>query len=207
MLWNSNKFTLTSWWHMEGVVIANGLWGTDRIPCCILNIYASCPLEERIDLWGRLKLVIDQNIGECICLVGDFNSVCYEHERNEMDKQLTGGIFGRSTTLSLALVYSIFPSMDANIRAIDQMASVRAAWRFLVHNEWLKKWPDSIQKGLPRAISDHCPLLLETTSVDWGPRPFRFLNVWLQHPTFKDFVANTWNSIDIDGWAGVAKEK
>lgn len=48
ILWNPNKFTCSSWWHMEGVVIVNGFWGNDGQRCCILNIYAPCLLEDRI---------------------------------------------------------------------------------------------------------------------------------------------------------------
>lgn len=43
---------------MGGVVIINGHWGPDRTDCCIINVYAPCSLEERIELWDRLNSVI-----------------------------------------------------------------------------------------------------------------------------------------------------
>lgn len=80
--------------------------------------------------------------------------------------------------------------------------------RFLVNTEWLSNWPHSIHKGLPRSVSDHCPIPLDTKIIDWGPRPFRFVKAWTTHPGFKEFVDNTWKSAEVVGWGGfVVKEK
>ena len=42
--------------------------------------------------------------------------------------------------------------------------------------EWLGvyKWK---QWGLPRLLSDHCPVVLSEIDKDWGPKPFRILDV------------------------------
>lgn len=47
--------------------------------------------------------------------------------------------------------------------------------RFLLHPRWLEKFRFKLW-GLPRLVSDHCPLLLKDDERNWGPRPFRFLN-------------------------------
>ena len=54
---------------------------------------------------------------------------------------------------------------------------------FLLSPEWvqfldLKVW------GLPRIVSNHCPIILMEDSRDWGPRPFRFINAWCLDPRF-----------------------
>ncbi|XP_073263045.1 uncharacterized protein [Populus alba] len=42
----------------------------------------------------------------------------------------------------------------------------------------------------PRGLSDHCQLLLQSPEVDWGWKPFHFINCWLSHPSFlTDFEA------------------
>lgn len=73
-IWDAEKFMVQSQWHMEGVVVVNGLWGLDKFQCCLINVYASCLLPERLDLWDRLRSVILQNQGICLCMAGDFNS-------------------------------------------------------------------------------------------------------------------------------------
>ncbi|XP_028082409.1 uncharacterized protein LOC114283731 [Camellia sinensis] len=38
--------------------------------------------------------------------------------------------------------------------------------------------------GLPRTVSDHCPIVLKEDNRDWGPKPFRFMNCWVLHSDF-----------------------
>lgn len=81
----------------------------------------------------------------------------------------------------------------------------RANWsridRFLVHHEWIQNFSLKLW-GLPRQLSNHCPIILMEDDRDWGPRPFRFLNAWLLHPKFIPFVKQNWSEMNIEGWAG-----
>jgi hypothetical protein len=45
-------------------------------------------------------------------------------------------------------------------------------------------------------------LVLRYNNVDWGPRPFRFNNHWLQHKNFKVFVEEVWRYQPCEGWMG-----
>ncbi|RVX11355.1 hypothetical protein CK203_019696 [Vitis vinifera] len=36
----------------------------------------------------------------------------------------------------------------------------------------------------------------------WGPTPFRFENMWLQHPSFKECFSTWWRSFQGNGWEG-----
>ena len=58
--------------------------------------------------------------------------------------------------------------------------------RFLYSNEWELSFPQSLQEVLPRWTSDHWPIVLDTNPFKWGPTPFRFENMWLQHHNFKE---------------------
>jgi hypothetical protein len=61
---------------------------------------------------------------------------------------------------------------------------------------------------LDRDIADHCPLLLCYSLADWGPKPFRFNNFWLQNKDFKDIVTQAWGSQAFEGWMGfILKER
>ncbi|XP_028122358.1 uncharacterized protein LOC114319532 [Camellia sinensis] len=59
--------------------------------------------------------------------------------------------------------------------------------RVLVDPQWLEVFNLKLW-GLPRLISDHCPLLLMEDDRDWGPKPFRVINAWSLHPSFPAFV-------------------
>ncbi|CAL5336186.1 unnamed protein product [Camellia sinensis] len=72
--------------------------------------------------------------------------------------------------------------------------------RFLLDPVWLERYKFK-QWGLPRVISDHCPVLLMEDGRDWGPKPFRFINAWTSHPQFKKEVEKVWEEVQIQGWA------
>lgn len=73
--------------------------------------------------------------------------------------------------------------------------------RFLVHREWMQNFTLKLW-GLPRQLSDHCPIILMEDDRDWGPRPFRYLNAWLLHPKFLPFVKQSWSGMNVEAWAG-----
>jgi len=71
--------------------------------------------------------------------------------------------------------------------------------RVLVSKEWLDFWPNSQQFVLNRAILDHCAVILKEVLVDWGPKPFRCLDVWQKDSRFKEFVSLSWSSYKVGG--------
>lgn len=209
VLWNAEKFNCSSWWFMEGAVVVNGFWGRERVRCCIISVYALSLLEERLSLWERLISVVHQFEDYCICLGGDFNSVRYEDERsgtsntiNRRDIRAFDEFICEANLIDLPLHGRKYTWYRPNGRCKSRLD------RFLVNNTWLANWPNSFQKGLPRSVSDHCPLSLEVTCIDWGPKPFMFINAWMEHPDFKECVLNSWRNADLHGWGGyVVKEK
>ncbi|XP_058767454.1 uncharacterized protein LOC131641157 [Vicia villosa] len=50
-----------------------------------------------------------------------------------------------------------------------------------------------------RDISYHTPIWLKTEKVDWGPKPFRFNNVWFKHEGFNSFIKEDWAKLKIEG--------
>lgn len=65
---------------MNVALIVNGLWGNERLHCCIINVYAPCVLSKKEDLWDRLASVINPSFTSCLCVTGDFNSIRRESE-------------------------------------------------------------------------------------------------------------------------------
>lgn len=208
-MWDDDIFCKISSWHLHGALIVNGFWRRDGTRVCIINVYASCAAHERIDLWDSLRMVVEQNVGICICVIGDFNIV------RRVDERV--GISSRSESREM----EIFDSFIDRSNLIELSISGKAfTWyrpdgtckskldRILVNDEWLEKWPESVAKGMDRSLSDHCPIILDMSSKNWGPRPFHFFNAWLSHPGFDSFVEERWRSYAVSGRAGfVLKEK
>ncbi|XP_022014806.1 uncharacterized protein LOC110914313 [Helianthus annuus] len=72
--------------------------------------------------------------------------------------------------------------------------------RFLVNSEFFNAWPEACFKALPCRWSDHCPIILSTKPINFGARPFRVFNSWLDKEGFKEVVVNACAEFVNDGW-------
>ncbi|MCI22763.1 transposon TX1 putative protein [Trifolium medium] len=80
--------------------------------------------------------------------------------------------------------------------------------RVLVSDKWWKDCGAVSLWGLKRDVSDHCPLIVRYDGFDWGPKPFRFNNHWLNNKDFSKLVEREWSSFQVDGrMSFVLKEK
>ncbi|KAL8483361.1 hypothetical protein ACS0TY_026168 [Phlomoides rotata] len=192
-LWNSDIFSKTSSWDTNGMLVINGHFTADGMRGVLINVYASCSYAEKRELWENINLVIDQYREACICVAGDFNAVRVPEERvgrgenGDTRDMANFDIFIKQCNLV------DMPLSGRHSHGTEQMV--------LVNSDWIVRWPRQVLKGLKRTISDHCPIYLEGSYKDWGPRPFRIVNAWVKHPQFKEFCASKWNSYQVDGWA------
>jgi hypothetical protein len=80
--------------------------------------------------------------------------------------------------------------------------------RFLLSDGFIASQGISSQWIGNRDISDHSPIWLVSSIVNWGPKPFRVINGWMEHPDFYSFVENAWKGFSVRGKkAYVLKEK
>lgn len=178
--WDTNWFSMTSIHKTEQALYWFGIFSSLQFPLCIINIYASCLLTTRALLWEELKSEIPLIPSLFIC-AGDFNEILHSSERSS-------GHLITSTS-------SAFISMMDSVGALDlSVGGSKYTWfgpgsqalrldRFLLSPELLSSFNNLTQKCFPRGALDHRPLLLAEEDVDWGPKPFRFINCWLSHPS------------------------
>ncbi|KAK3205182.1 hypothetical protein Dsin_019228 [Dipteronia sinensis] len=73
-----------------------------------------------------------------------------------------------------------------------------AAWSrldlFLISPILLSWLPNLRQRGLPRSVSDHNPIVLDIPKKDWGPTSFRFFNCWLDNKNKMEDMKSGWKS-------------
>lgn len=63
---------------------------------------------------------------------------------------------------------------------------------FMLFEDFIFEWPVSTQWVGQRDILDHCHVWLVFRTCNWGPKPLRFNDCWLEHKKFKGFVEECW---------------
>ena len=71
--------------------------------------------------------------------------------------------------------------------------------RFLVSPDWESQCNKVIQRRLPRPVSDHFPIMLDSEGVRLGLTPFRFELMWLKHEGFKEILKGWWQDLQFHG--------
>ena len=71
--------------------------------------------------------------------------------------------------------------------------------RFLVSPDWESQCNKVIQRRLPRPVSNHFPIMLDSEGVRTGPSPFRFELMWLKYEGFKEILKGWWQNLQYHG--------
>ncbi|XP_041004036.1 uncharacterized protein LOC121249392 [Juglans microcarpa x Juglans regia] len=68
--------------------------------------------------------------------------------------------------------------------------------RVLIDVSFLSVFPNAICSYLSRSTSDHAPMCIEFKQdlFSYGPTPFRFQQMWVEHHNFLDCVRQAWAS-------------
>ncbi|GKV47213.1 hypothetical protein SLEP1_g54131 [Rubroshorea leprosula] len=205
-IWNADLLVKNRTIEGDNFIGVFGFWGASRTPVYIINIYSPCDLSSKRVLWVSLKNLIIETGGNW-CLMGDFNAVRSEQEwrggmssRREMPE--FDDFINECGLVDLPLIGRKFTWYQSNGASMSRLD------RFLLSEEWCLNWENVKQWGLNRSFSDHCPIILKNQIMDWGPKPFRFFDAWLEFPQFKGMVRDIWMSIVVIGWNGFClKEK
>ncbi|GKV17660.1 hypothetical protein SLEP1_g28131 [Rubroshorea leprosula] len=205
-VWNSKAINVKHVWEGENFIGIQGVWIVENVAVNVVNVYCPCQLAGKRILWLELKILVLQS-GGMWSIVGDFNAVQKVEEK-----------IGSSR---LTIEMGEFDNFIRDSGLIDiPLVGRKLTWyqiggkfmsridRALLSEEWLSKWGEATQWGLSRIVSDHCPILLRHKKVNWGPKPFRFFDIWLEQKECRELIRKAWEQANIQGWAGFQlKEK
>jgi hypothetical protein len=183
------RFSVSCLWRgvCDGFTwVGTGLYG----PTCDVT---------RHDLWAELR-GIRQRWSNPWCVFGDFNVIRFPSERLRC-RRLTPPMLDFSDFIE-----------DLNLVDLPLGGGGQYTWssgtenpslsridRFLISSDWEDHFPDVVQNLLPRPLSDHHPLILETGKLTGGKRSFKFENMWLKTEGFVDRVKDWWSSYPFRG--------
>lgn len=198
-LWDPAIFQLSGCCSNRNFILLSGKL-LNTFACVIVNVHAPNDVARRWRLWETL-LHLKDSFPQPWCIGGDFNEIRHLGERvgsSSRDKgmQEFNDFIDKSEMMDVQLIgrkYTWCNAFDGNKWSrID---------RFLISPEWMERFKVKLW-GLPRFVSDHCPIVLMEDERDWGPRPFRFLNAWFLHSTLAPLVEKTWKETQVFGTAG-----
>jgi hypothetical protein len=196
----------------EGFVGVCLEWGVHKKVCIVVNVYSKCDIDGKRRLWDTFLMSKRVFGGGIWCVIGDFNTVLNREERrcvNDSNFQSPSieivefeAFVNNMNLIDLPVLGRKFSWFHPNGRTMSRID------RALVSEEWHVAWGNPSLWILPRSISDHCALVLRYNTVDWGPRPFRFNNHWLNHGNFRGVVEDFWWNHVAEGWMGfILKDK
>ncbi|KAF5795213.1 putative Endonuclease/exonuclease/phosphatase superfamily [Helianthus annuus] len=158
----------------------------------IINIYAPHSVSGKKSLWNSLKESISGGEGRWI-LPGDFNTVRFPEERKN-------SAFNRSCAIDFNEFIFLVGLEEYSMRGrsftfqAPNSNKLSKIDRVLVCKGFSDKWPGACLRALPRIHSDHSPLILRTNCLNFGHKPFKFFNSWLEVEGFDNLVENALNS-------------
>nr|GEV14119.1 RNA-directed DNA polymerase, eukaryota [Tanacetum cinerariifolium] len=160
----------------------------------IVVIYAPQAYTCKRTLWEYISSLINRWEGESIVL-GDFNVVRTKDER-------FGSVFNPTCARNFNQFISSSGLINVKMDGYSFMWSLPSASkmskldRFLVSNGILSMFPSISSVCLDRHLSDHRPIILKESSVDYGPTPFRIYHSWFSYEGFDALVSQAWKSFD-----------
>ncbi|KAH1246485.1 hypothetical protein GmHk_06G016557 [Glycine max] len=205
-IWNNESFSVDRRAVGRGFIMLEGVWVKENKKVFIINVYAPCDLQGKRDQWFELLQLKSSYQDGLWCVLGDFNSIRHQQERLSSSQTVTN-------SSNMAEFNSWISDMNLEeVRSIGRKftwyrpngCAMSKLDRFLLSNNWLSLWPDTTQFVLERDYSDHCPILLRSKTIDWGPKPFRIMDWWLKDKDFQNLVALKWGNYHPHGWGGYA---
>ncbi|GKC39337.1 RNA-directed DNA polymerase, eukaryota, partial [Tanacetum coccineum] len=142
---------------------------------------------------GYILRLIDRWDGDFV-IMGDFNEVRTKQERY-------GSVFNVQGVNAFNSFISLAGLIDLSIdgyaytwahKTTDKMSKLD---RFLVSKGLSASFLFLSALCLDSNLSDHCPILMQELSIDYGPIPFRFFHSWFNLDGFDKMVEDTWKSL------------
>ncbi|KAM0001698.1 putative RNA-directed DNA polymerase [Helianthus debilis subsp. tardiflorus] len=184
--------------HRHFLVVSGYIVGSGEL-VNVVNVYAQNDPVARRSLWAEL-LGLRRSMPGMWIMAGDFNDVRLPDERLGSEfVALNADHFNNFIDSADLLEYQMSGRRFTYIS--DNGTKLSKLDRYLVCRGFMNNWAGASLVALSNYISDHCPILLSTTPIDYGPIPTRIFNSWLEMPGLMDYVDNSFATFRFNGRA------
>ncbi|XP_059310476.1 uncharacterized protein LOC132061833 [Lycium ferocissimum] len=163
--------------------------------CLMTVIYAFNTIEQRKSLWQELY-TLGQLITIPWLIWGDFNAIMCAQDRLYSAPVTSSEVKDFNKCVQQPILTEL-PWMGEYYTWSNKQRGDARVWsrldRALGNEEWMLHYRYLVTEYKLPHISDHSPMLLPLkTEVRNIKVPFKFLNVWAEHPSFLQIVENKW---------------
>ncbi|XP_071714299.1 uncharacterized protein [Rutidosis leptorrhynchoides] len=166
-----------------------GVIGSD---CYIVNVYGPHEDRGKQRFWSELSRTIDSDVEEAWVLCGDFNEVRCESERFNCDF-----VESRAKKFNKFIIENSLIDLQMSGRCFTRVSGDGLKYskldRFLVSEKFLHLWHDISAGIMERHLFDHCAIFLKDEERNFGPKPFKIFDPWLDESDIEDIIKNSWN--------------
>ncbi|GKA91287.1 RNA-directed DNA polymerase, eukaryota [Tanacetum coccineum] len=173
-VWDNTFFQKKRVYSNEHCLCVEGTWLATNSDLLFISVYSPQELTLKKALWAYIADIISRWHGEVVAM-GDFNEVRYASERH-----------GSTFYASNAAEFNMF-IVNSHLNEIP-LGGYSFTWsdkyakkmskldHFLASQGILDLFPNLSDLILHRNISDHIPIILKESHVDYGPTPFRLFH-------------------------------
>jgi len=189
-IWNPTSFCASSCSvAMNGRILhLEGVFSHSNLDCLVSFVYALNDGSLKKELWDYLVNFKD-SVGKPWCLIGDFIETIFPSNRKG------GSLISFSITSSKNWTdYCELVELPLNGKKFtwSRGNAVSRIDRMFMSIDWLQLFPSSTLYRLPKYSSDYRLIHLLLDSMNWGPKPFQFMNCWWLLSNFRKVLQVFW---------------
>ncbi|XP_071699081.1 uncharacterized protein [Rutidosis leptorrhynchoides] len=191
LIWDTNVFDAIDVIKIDWVIGIRGKWKANETILNVLNVYGPHEDDKKQKLWDSIaSLISGSNEAWAIC--GDFNEVRVEAERFNCEfiayrAKRFNEFIENNALLDIPL------GGRAYTRVSDDGIKFSKLDHFLLSENFYTLWENISAVVLDRLESDHCPIVLMDDDKNFGPKPCKVFDVWLEGAEAEQIVKDAWN--------------
>ncbi|XP_071687309.1 uncharacterized protein [Rutidosis leptorrhynchoides] len=198
IIWDTNCFDITNSFISDFCIGIRGLWRNSGKEFNVINVYGPHDDRKKVECWNFLhnKVTADSNQSWIVC--GDVNEVRTESERVncqfiESWAKRFNEFIESSKLIDIPLGGRLFT------RISDDGLKFRKLDRFLINDSFHNLWKNLSVVALDRGKSDHCPIILKEDDRNFGPKPIKVFDEWLDMEGVWQIINYVWEEV-VHGW-------
>ncbi|XP_071705294.1 uncharacterized protein [Rutidosis leptorrhynchoides] len=179
IIWDTSYFDVSDSFVSNFFVGVRGMWKSTGAKFNLVNVYGPHDDQNKQLFWNQLHTLISNAPNDAWVISGDFNEVRSDEERLncqfiESRAKMFNDFINNTKLIDIPLGGRIFT------RVSDDDTKFSKLDRFIVNDCFHGLWNCLSVVALDRGKSDHCPIILKDDIKNFGPKPIKVFDEWLE---------------------------